>query len=568
MGLSAAFGIGRSALAAYQAALQVVGQNIANAATPGYTRASADLIAIPGAGMRAGQLGNGVFLSGVRRNISESLQARLRSAGSDVTSADTQRSSLNQIEGILDPLGDSNLGALMSKFFKSVGDLQNNPQNSATRSIVITSATSLTDKIRDTRAGLMDLQSDLNKDIESSTQQADLLASQIADLNIQITTAEAGSGGTAAGLRDQRDQLLTQLGSLMSITVREQPSGAVNVYVGNDSLIQFGESFGLKAETETGADGYARMTVRFKINNGQVNIQSGNIAGLIASRDSHAIGQLNRLDQLAGALINEVNKIHAGGRGLEAFSSITSTNGVTNSAASLSTADNGLDFVPQSGSFFIDVTDSTTGTTTRHQINIDLDGIGADSSLDSVMADINANVPGVTATIQPNGTLKLAAAAGSNFTFADDTSGFLSSMGINTFFTGKNSLDINVNALVVDNPQFIAAGRTALPGDGSNATDLASLQNKVISDLGGVSLNEYYNATTANLAVTSSSAQGELDASDIVFQTLTAQRESISGVNMDEEAVNMISYQRAYEGAARYMGVVDDMLQTLLGLLR
>src|SRR6185295_6781225 len=111
MGLSAALGIGQTALAAYQAALQVVGQNIANAATPGYTRTSADLIAVPGVGLRGGQLGNGVFLSGVRRNISESLQARLRFASSDVQSADAQRSGLDRIEGIFDPLGDSNLGA-------------------------------------------------------------------------------------------------------------------------------------------------------------------------------------------------------------------------------------------------------------------------------------------------------------------------------------------------------------------------------------------------------------------------------------------------------------------------
>jgi flagellar hook-associated protein 1 len=139
---------------------------------------------------------------------------------------------------------------------------------------------------------------------------------------------------------------------------------------------------------------------------------------------------------------------------------------------------------------------------------------------------------------------------------------------VNTFFSGKNSLDIQVNSLISDNPQFLAAGKSELPGDGSNATDLASLQNKVISSLGGQSLNEFYNATTAGLAVDSSSSQSELDASKIVFETLTSQRESISGVNMDEEAVHMISYQRAYEGAARYMGVVDEMLQTLLGLLR
>ena len=83
MGLTSALSIGRTALTAYQAALQVAGQNMANVATPGYTRTSANLSALPGAGLKTGQLGNGVRVTSIRRNISESLQARLRSAVSD-----------------------------------------------------------------------------------------------------------------------------------------------------------------------------------------------------------------------------------------------------------------------------------------------------------------------------------------------------------------------------------------------------------------------------------------------------------------------------------------------------
>lgn len=567
MGLSAALGIGRSALAAYQAALQIVGNNIANVGTAGYTRINADLSAVPGANLGFGQVGTGVRLTGVRRAVSESINARLRNANSNKQSASARQSYLDRIEGIIDPLGDVNLGSLLGDFFKFLNDLQNNPQNYASRGIVINSARSLTQRIRDIRGDLLDVRSDLNREIEQATQNADALASKIASLNTEITTAEAGGGGPAAALRDQRDQLLGKLSEIFSITVREQPSGAVNVYVGNDSLVQFGQSFGLTTSTEINADGLASTVVRFAHNNGPVTCSSGQIAGLINARDLEVASQMSRLDAFAGALINEVNKIHSGGRGLSGFSTLTSVNAVIDPTVVLSDAANGLTFLPKTGSFFIDVKDSS-GATVRTQINIDLDGIGVDSTLNSVAADITANVANVTATVLADGRLQLTAASGHTYTFADDTSGFLASVGLNTFFTGKDSLDIDINPVFSGDPNLIAAARSDQAGDGSNATALAALQDQTISSLGGISLNEYYTATVADLAVSVSGVQSAYDAGSVILDSLTAQRESISGVSLDEEAVNLIAYQRAYQGAARYMNVVDEMLQTLLTLIR
>ncbi len=568
MGLSSALGIGRSALAAYQAALQIVGQNIANAGTPGYTRGTPSLSAVAGAGIRAGQFGGGVLLDAIRRNVSETLQARLRLAASDQQSAQAQRTNLSRVEDIFNPLGDTNLGTLLGDFFKAVGNVQNTPQDPSARGLVVNSAQALAERIRDIRGELVNLRTDLNSGIETAVLQADQIATKIADLNIQITVAESASGAGTSPLRDPRDQLLSQLSEIMGITVREQPTGAVNVYVGNNALVQFGQSFGLKAEMEYDSNGLPQMTVRFKQDNGPVTTSSGRIAGLIEARDTHAAAQLTRLDQLASALIREVNNIHASGKGLNGFSNLTGLTGVTDPSLALSTSGNGVAFGPQTGSFFIDVKDTATGTVTRHQIHVDLDGIGSDSSLNSVAADISANVPGVTATVLSDGRLQLTAASGSTFSFADDTSNLLASLGINTLLTGTNSGDIGVNSLVSADPSLIAAAQSDFAGDGSNATRLAGLKDQVIASLGGVSLNDYNTATTSNIAVSISSAQSSQDARDVILDSLTAQRESLSGVNLDEEAVNMITYQRSYEGAAQYMRVVNEMLQTLLTLVR
>ncbi|HWL95015.1 MAG TPA: flagellar hook-associated protein FlgK [Phycisphaerae bacterium] len=574
MGLTSAFGIGQNALAAYQAALQIAGQNIANVATPGYTRNTAQLAALAGQSFRVGQLGNGVRIASITRAISESLQARLRTAGSDRSSAGAERSGLARLEGILDPLGDSNLGSLLSEFFSSVSDLQNTPESAATRGIVVNTATRLTQRIQSIRTDLVNQRHDINKDIQTSVGEADRLATQIADLNTQITIAEAGSNGQASALRDQRDQLLGSLSEIFTISVREQPNGAVNVYIANESLIQYGQSFGLKAEIVTGADNLPTAEVRLKLNNGLISTSSGMIDGLVAARDTHNTLQLQRLDSLATGIIQEFNKIHAGGQGLSAFTSLTGTNAVIDSSLALNTADNGLALLPQSGSFFINVRDANTGAVvTTRQINVDLDGIGTDTTLDSLAADINANVPNVTATVLANGKLQLTAADGYSYTFLDDTSGALAALGLNTFFTGTGSVDIDVNALITGNVNYLAAARPTddpklFSGDNANAIKLAGLQDLAVAGLGGASLNEFYNSSMAQLAVSASAADGAEQASGVIFDSLTVQRESISGVNLDEEAVNLVQFQRAYEGAARYMQVVDEMLQTLLGLMR
>jgi flagellar hook-associated protein 1 FlgK len=568
MGLTSSLSVGRSALTAYQAALQIAGNNIANIATPGFSRTTPDLSAIPGPGFRGGQLGGGVRLSSVRRNVNESLQARLRTATSDRESASTEQMSLDRVESIFNPLGDTNLGSLLGEFFAAVGNLQNNPENMATRGIVLNAADTLAERIRDIRQDLINLRNDLNTEIEEATQRADEILSQIADINVQVTIAEAGSSGPASALRDQRDQLLSELSELFGITVRHQPSGAVNVYIGNESVVQFGQSFGLQAVLETDSNGLAIAVVRLKLNNGPIAAATGHVQGLINARETHIGTQSSRLDTFAAALIREVNNIHAGGKGLEGFSQLTSLTSVIDPTLALSQTDNGITFLPNTGSFFIDVKDTASGTVIRTQISIDLDGIGADSTLNSVAADITANVTGVTATVLADGRLQLTAGTGVTFTFADDTSGFLAAMGLNAFFSGIDSSNIAVNSLIQNSPALVAAAQSDFPGDGTNATALVSLQGQAVTTLSGASLNEHYATTMAGIAVSLSGARSAFEAGAVIFDSLTAQRESLSGVSLDEEAIALVSYQRAFQGAARYLNVVDEMMQTLLTLIR
>ncbi len=241
MGLiNTALNIGQSAITSYQSALSVVGNNIANAANSDYTRQRAVLQPVIGAPLPGGiQPGGGVALTSLERIINEALEGRLRLALGDAESARIQSNTLTQIETSFNELTDNDLSTMMSRLFNSFQDVQNNPTDVGLRSVAIGNAVALADALRIRQQGLNGLSDELNTQIVASVQQADELARQIADLNIQVVEAEAG-GQIAGALRDTRDALLRELAEIVEITVRTQDSGTVSVFVGNETLVQFG----------------------------------------------------------------------------------------------------------------------------------------------------------------------------------------------------------------------------------------------------------------------------------------------------------------------------------------
>lgn len=568
---TSALQIGSSALISYQQALQLAGNNIANAGNPHFTRQTALFDPRVTGNVGGLQIGTGVQISSIQRNISEALEARLRSAISDQSSAGARYTALARVETTLDGLGVTNLGTTLTDLFKSFSDLQNNPEDAAARGLVVQRGAAVSEAVKKQRLDLVNLREDLNTDVADFAKRADELAGQIADLNVQITSAQASGGDAAAGgLKDQRGNLLQQLSQIVDIATKEQTTGSINVYVGSEPLVQGGISRGLTTTQESAGNGLTNAVVRFKDNNSQAVIRGGQIAGAIDARDNAADVQLSRLNTLASAIIQEVNKRHASGQGLEGFTSLLGTYGVLDNNAALNSAAAGLDLKPQSGTFFIDAKDKSTGQSTRVQINIDLDGQnGNDTTLTSLAAQINAALPGkVTAVAQPDGRLNLTATSGLTFSFADDRSNVLAGLGLNTFFTGKDASDIDVNALISDTPSLLAAATQGTPGDGSNAGLLAKVADAVSSLLGGVSLTDFHQASVSRSAVDSNSAKNSADATDTIFGSIQAQHESISGVNLDEEAVKLVAFQRAYQGAAKYLTTIDAMLQTLLSLVK
>lgn len=576
MGLmNSALQIGRSALLSYQGALTTIGNNISSAGSPDYTRLAPQLDPIQGS-MVANDLqpGAGVALTDIQRYIDDALEGRLRLAIGGEASASARQSSLAQVESFFDDLSGAGVSSQLSNFFRRFADLQNTPEDLSVRDLTLSDGIALSGALRTLRGQLSRLGEDIDGQIGDIVVRADDIAGQVAELNAQITTGEAGRRGQATALRDQRDALLRELGTLFDVTVREQPDGAINVYVGSEALVQGAQSRGLIAVTELDGQ-FQRTSVRFADTQQQMEIRGGQLQGLIVSREQSAYGQIDELDRLAAAIIHDVNEIHADGQGLVGFRSLVGGYDVLATDVALDSAAAGLQPPPRTGSFYITVADDATGTPVAHRIDVTVDGAGGGTTLQTLVDSINASVTGVTASITSDRRLALTAAPGSSFTFGydgqderEDTSGLLAALGVNTFFTGSNASNIAVNATVLTDPSLVAAGSVFLPGDGSNAGRIAALDIAESQTLNGVSITNYYDSIATDVAVRAASANADVDATGAVRSSLQSQKESISGVNLDEEAISLLKYERAFQGATRYVTTVQRLLDELVALVR
>lgn len=569
MGLvTSALQIGKSALLAYQGGLQIVSNNIANVGSDQYARQSPRITPLSGT-YRAGEYqgGSGVALTELRRHVDEALNARLRSANGDQQGALAEYGALTDMEALFDALSETDLSSQLSEFFNAWSDLQNTPEEQSTRSLVLTQGAALAESFRGIRQSLISQHEGIDDQLVQTVERVNAIATELADLNVQIVTAEAGGQNPGSTLRDQRDALLGELSGLVAIQTHEQPDGSMNVYIGNAPLVQHSLARQLTTTSEM-VDGLQTESLAWADNGADVAVWGGTLEGLISARDTHIAGQLNGLNQLATALIGDLNRIHASGQGLEGYESVTGSYTLSDATVALSTADNGLGYLPENGGFLVTVTNATTGLQETVRIDVDLDDIGVDTTLTSLAADING-ISNLTATVTSDNRLKLDAATGYTITFGEDSSGVLGALGVNTFFSGTDAATIAVDSTLAASPNRVAAATSDLPGDGSNAGQIAALASTASRSLNnGQSLQDYYSATMTELAVTTSAAKNAVDASDVITGSLRSQWESVSGVNLDEETLMLMRYQRAFQGAARIITVVDELIQQVLAMAR
>jgi len=563
MSINGALQVGRSALAVSQAALQTAGNNMANAATVGYSRRSVHLVPANDQMVSAGAyVGLGVELMTVRREVDLALQSRLRDAISEQHAAVIDQRFLTQIETLQNELTDNDLSTLLSEFFNSFSELANNPQDPAIRSLVVQQGSAVASRIAELRTGYASVRAQADRSLGQSVNAANDVLQSIAQLNAQIAGAEH-DGTQAAALRDQRDVLLEQLASFVEISTVQQANGSIDVFVGSTPIVLGAVSRGLELRSGT-ISGEPIVTLRVHADGTTLDPRTGEIGALMRQRDQVVTPALNSLDTFAAALIHEVNRLHSQGQGLIGFASLAGHTAVQDPSANLNHTDADLPAPIQPGSFFIHVTNTQTGLRTAHRIDVN----GETMSLNDLVNEINAaaSVPNITASINADRQFTLTAAAGYEISFSDDTSGALASLGINTFFTGRSGADVAVSAALQNDPRLLAAGAGHVPGSNDTALGLANLQDAAVHALGERSLRNFWQESVSHVAVRLSAANAKVESSKLVRESIHAQAQAVSGVSLDEEAINMMMFQRQFQAAARFISVIDETLQTLLSI--
>lgn len=565
MSLTAALSTASRALEVFSTAVQVTSDNISNAGTPGYVRNELKLETdFP---FSRGELiiGSGVRAKAVTQAIDQFLEARIHTTNSEAEAANARQSIYAQLENQLRELGDQDLSSRFSSFLAAVNEVANQPELGPLRSNIVVEGEQLVSDITGLRGRVDELRTQQSAKIDSLVSEANDLIDEIADLNVKITRQESNGlrASEAGGSRTLRYEALNRLSEIIPVHYIERSNGHVDVYSGSEYVLHAGlkQHLETKKVSDRGVD---VETVHFDTSNYQLPQNGGEIQGIIEGRDEILGGFVDDLDQLTAGLIFVVNRIHSSGEGLDGYSTLTSANRVSDSNAVLSDLD--LPGSISHGSFELKVTNRQTGITQVETVRIDLDGIGSnDTSLEDLRASIDA-VANVTATITTTGELKLDAGPDFELRFSSDTSGVLAALGINTFFTGSDSVTIGVSSAIKENHNLLATGQGAGPSDNRNVLQLAAAFEQPVELLGGSGVEDFYRAIVAGVAQGASSENAKAEGLDLFRQSLVSQREQISGVSLDEEAVRLIELQQAYAGSARVIRAVDELFDILVSL--
>jgi flagellar hook-associated protein 1 FlgK len=569
--------IGASALRTAQTLVDIANQNIANANTPGYSRQTGKVGAMApypvpafNAGGNPGQLGTGVQITEVNRARDTFIDYQMRNQLNGQGQANARRDALAQVEATVNEPSLTGLNSTLTKYWSAWQEVANSPADSAIRANLVEQGKAVADAFKGQISQFAQQQRDLDQQVGLSVTNVNTLTSQIAALNLQVSQVEV-SGMHANDLRDQRDQLVDSLSKLVKINVVESSDGSVYINVGNHQLVERSTAHQMVANTAAGAftqiqwpDGTA------------VDVGTGQIQGLVESRDELLQERIDGVNALAGRVIESVNSLSASGVGLDGIggrkffagsdassiaidSQLTAAGGTDKVAAARLYADatsptgyssaagdssNAVaiaqlaNLVAQRNPVLGDLTQGPIGALGVSLVGIDLSGAAANTTYTFA---VGAGAP-PTVTVTPPGT------------------------GTATISIGKDSASVIPPANLIFTIDTGTSRLTLSAPPGTTLSDaLAGLDGKTITTNPGPStIGDQYGRQIASLGVESQTAKSQSVNQGVLINQLDMQRQSTSGVSLDEETINLITYQKAYQAAARVVTVMDEMLDTLI----
>lgn len=484
-GLNAGLYVGLTGIQAQQSALNVVGNNIANVNTPGYSRQRADLTSNQALDSGGVYFGTGVTLSDVQGLRNQFLELQIfRETARQSGSAD-RYAALNAISPTLADSSASGLAAKIQAFFQGFQNLAARPEDLALRTNVVGQAQSMISAMQAQYQMLADQRVTADQTVQNLVTQVNTIAGQIAQLNSVISTEV--TPGSRNDARDQRAALTEQLSKLVGISVTEGSRGEYQITLGSGAavLVSGNTQYQLDA-SGIGANGF--HTVQVNQGGTMVDVTSkvadGSMGAQLDLRDNIYAGYQSQLDQLAAGIASQVNLQHQQGYALD-------------------------------------------GTTT---------GLNFFS--------------GTTATGLPAG-----------ITAATNYQGMV--------------MNLSVAANIVQNPSLIAAAgpptppaTSAAPGDNTNANALANLQFSGGTNPAGLVLGSPFSTVVGSyvskVGTDTQSWDAQSTTQQNVITALQAQRDSVSGVDLNEEAASLMTLQQGYQASTRFLSVINQLMDQLV----
>jgi flagellar hook-associated protein 1 FlgK len=310
MGILTTLSIAAQSLKNQQIGIQTTGHNLANAATPGFSRQRVEIVTEHPAFEGGLLLGQGADVGGIQRVVDRFLEAELLTVNRNVGSAEAEQQALAAIQEIFPTAGG--IDAALSAFFGALSDLANNPSGQTERVSVVGKANALGESLRRTRDLLTSAQRNLDDELASVTTQVNLLTEQIASLNREIKFTEIGAV-QANDLRDQRQTRVQELVRLTGATAREEADGQMTV-VSNGLLFVTGQRAATLDSSTVNAAGFHQVIFQSPSGltfDATTLFQSGKIATVLDMRDNRIQSVIDRLDQIAFTMVDSFNTQHA-----------------------------------------------------------------------------------------------------------------------------------------------------------------------------------------------------------------------------------------------------------------
>ena len=612
--------LGKRSIMAHTQAITTAGHNISNASVDGYSRQRVqmkefDPLYRPDLERpeRAGMIGQGIDVQSVNRVRDEMLDQRIVARQHHESYWDTRSKYYTMLEQIYNEPADISVRTNMDKFWESWQELSMHPENTAARQAVVTRGESLTDSIRSQWENLMGVGNLLNSDIDATVEQVNDLTSQIASLNREIVRSK-GMGDNPNDLMDRRDLAVDKLSKLINISTDQRDSDEFMVHLDGHILVQGGVAREFALESMLDNNGYQKVI--WADTKEDAFFSGGKLGALIELRDVDVRNELQSLNTMTmnfADLVNDVHRNAYGANNVTGLDFFTQQNFVENVNGNFDR--NG------DGEFDHSYIFRFTGTTKLNpQEQIGLEGVMTFSSADgltrvpyyptdtveAVINRINDSNAEVKAYLDRNDNLVLKGTTASKMENPDfvirhvEDSGFFLAgyAGILKGSGAENAYDYAqadaVNAL--DNAQFAVspvlnpagyvevnkairndvmsvasafkdASGNVNAGDSKAASAIASIRNSQVMIGHKRTFDDYFADTVTNVGLKGEQAENNLNSNVAIMNDLRNLRESISGVNIDEELADIIKFQHGYNAAAKFVTVWDSLIDTVINRL-